>query len=190
MPFEFQRMPIPEVILIKPKVFMDDRGFFMETFKQGDFNAHGINESFLQDNHSLSTRKGVLRGLHYQLDPHAQGKLVRVISGKVFDVAVDLRQGSPTFGKWVSAELSSDNKHLFWIPPGFGHGMLVLEENTHLLYKCTAEYAPESERYIRWDDPDINIDWPIKDNLLLSEKDAAGVFLQQAEINAQYRGVN
>ncbi|AIT62483.1 dTDP-4-dehydrorhamnose 3,5-epimerase [Coxiella burnetii] len=188
MPFEFQKMPIPEVILIKPKVFTDDRGFFIETFKQSDFRRHGINGEFLQDNHSLSMKKGVLRGLHYQLDPHAQGKLVRVVLGKVFDVAVDLRRESPTFGKWVSTELSSTNNHMLWIPPGFAHGMLVLEENTHLLYKCTAEYVPASERYIRWDDPDINIKWPIKNNLLLSEKDAAGVFLQRAEINAQYHG--
>lgn len=186
MPFEFQRMSIPEVVLIKPKIFTDPRGFFMETFKSTDFSLHGINEEFLQDNHSKSLLKGTIRGLHYQLDPQMQGKLVRVISGRIFDVAIDLRIGSPTFAKWVAVELSADNNHMLWIPPGFAHGNQALEDNTQLLYKCTGEYVEAAERCIRWDDPDIDIKWPITENPLLSAKDAQGLFLTIAELNMTY----
>jgi dTDP-4-dehydrorhamnose 3,5-epimerase len=182
MPFTFTKLAIPEVVLVEPKVFGDDRGFFMETFKESEFKDHGIAGDFCQDNHSLSS-KGVLRGLHFQLDPHAQGKLVRVIRGKVFDVAVDIRKGSPTYGKWVSEELSSKNKRMLWVPQGFAHGVLVLEDDTELLYKVSgAEYNPEKERCILWDDPSINIDWPLKE-VLLSDKDKEAVELANVENN-------
>lgn len=187
MPFEFERTEIPEVILIKPKVFGDHRGYFMESFKESDFKAFGIDVHFQQDNQSLS-KAGVLRGLHYQLDPHAQGKLVRVVTGSIFDVAVDLRQGSPTYAQWVGRTLSSENKHVLWVPPGFAHGVLVLEEETVLLYKCSGEYAPSAERAIRYDDPEINIAWPSINPLVLAEKDAAAPYLRSAENNYHYRG--
>ena len=151
---EFIKTFIPEVILVKPKVFGDERGFFMESYRKSLFQANGIAPEFIQDNHSKST-KGVLRGLHYQLDPKAQGKLVRCVSGAVFDVAVDIRRGSPTFGKWVGYELSAENKCMLWIPAGFAHGFVTLEDNTEFLYKTTGEYAPECDRGIKYDDPEI-----------------------------------
>ena len=184
MTFEFKRLEIPGVILITPKVFSDERGFFMESYKESEFKANGINFEFKQDNHSKSS-KNVLRGLHYQLEPYAQGKLVRVITGKIFDVAVDIRKGSPTFGKWVSAELSEDNKKMLWIPPGFAHGFLSLEDNTNVLYKSTNEYNKESERGISWNDPEIGIKWPIN-NPLLSDKDKKHPVLKNADINFNY----
>ncbi len=184
MTFEFKRLEIPGVILITPKVFSDERGFFMESYKESEFKANGINFEFKQDNHSKSS-KNVLRGLHYQLEPYAQGKLVRVITGKIFDVAVDIRKGSPTFGKWVSAELSEDNKKMLWIPPGFAHGFLSLEDNTNVLYKSTNEYNKESERGISWNDPEIGIKWPIN-NPLLSDKDKKHPILKDADINFNY----
>lgn len=186
MPFEFKRLEIPEVILVEPKVFGDDRGFFAETFKASDFKANGIDVDFVQDNHSLS-KAGVLRGLHFQKNPNAQGKLVRVTSGKVFDVAVDLRQGSPTYGKWVSAILSDKNHAMLWVPPGFAHGVCVLEDDTHLLYKVSGgEYSPEDDRSIQWNDPDIGVEWPI-DNPDLSEKDKAGKRLADIDNNFKYQ---
>lgn len=182
---EFIKALIPDVILIKPKVFGDERGFFMETYKKPLFAANNINEEFIQDNHSKSA-KGVLRGLHYQLNPKAQGKLVRCVSGAVFDVAVDIRRDSPTFGKWAGFELSATNKHMLWIPPGFAHGFLTLEDNTEFLYKTTNGYAPELDRGIKFDDPAIGIDWPQISGLLLSEKDKQQPLLKDAEINFVY----
>ena len=173
-------LTIPDVLLIEPQVFGDDRGFFYESFNQNKFEAalgHKIN--FVQDNHSKSV-KGVLRGLHYQLTPKAQGKLVRVIQGEVFDVAVDLRQSSPTFGKWVGAIISADNKKQLWIPEGFAHGFLTLSDTAEFLYKTTDFYSPEHEQSILWDDETIGIDWPIKE-VSLSSKDNAALSFKEAK---------
>lgn len=172
---------IPEVLIIEPKVFGDTRGFFYESFNQQAFNAAtGTNHQFVQDNHSKSSR-GVLRGLHYQIQ-QAQGKLVRVVQGAVFDVAVDIRQSSPTFGQWVGVELSADNHRQLWVPPGFAHGFLVLSESAEFLYKTTDYYAPAHERCIAWNDPQLAIAWPdIGMAPLLSAKDAAGLALSAAE---------
>jgi dTDP-4-dehydrorhamnose 3,5-epimerase len=175
---------IPEVLVLEPKVFGDARGFFYESFNQRAFNAAtGLDVRFVQDNHSRSA-KGVLRGLHYQLQ-QPQGKLVRVVRGSVFDVAVDLRKSSPTFGKWVCIELSEENNRQFWVPAGFAHGFLVLSETADFLYKTTDYYAPEHERCVIWDDPSIGISWPL-DSLdgaqpQLSGKDRVGVRLEAAE---------
>ena len=154
------KLELPEVLLIEPRVFGDDRGFFFESYNDRDFRSTiGVDCEFVQDNHSKST-KGVLRGLHYQIQ-QAQGKLVRVVQGRVFDVAVDLRRSSPNFGKWVGAELNETNKHQLWVPAGFAHGFIVLSETAEFLYKTTDYYAPEHERCILWNDPDLNIRWPI-----------------------------
>jgi dTDP-4-dehydrorhamnose 3,5-epimerase len=178
----FKRMSIPEVILFEPRVFGDDRGFFFESFNEKVFvEAVGDKYEFLQDNHSRSSF-GVLRGLHYQLPPHAQGKLVRVVSGEVFDVAVDIRMGSPTFGRWVGEVLSERNKRQLWIPPGFAHGFITLSSTVDFLYKTTAFYANESERCIYWGDPSIAVAWPIIKAPTLSKKDSAGVALTEAEL--------
>ncbi len=176
------RMAIPEVLLIEPKVFGDTRGFFYESFNQKAFNeATGLDLPFVQDNHSRSA-KGVLRGLHYQLPPHAQGKLVRVVRGAVFDVAVDVRKSSPTFGQWVGMELSEENHRQFWVPPGFAHGFVVLSESADFLYKTTDYYAPSHERCIAWNDPAIGVQWPdIGMAPLLSAKDQQGVALAAVE---------
>lgn len=170
---KFSPTRIPDVVLIEPAVHGDERGFFMETWQADEFARHGIEAAFVQDNHSRS-QQGVLRGLHYQL-PQAQGKLVRVTSGEVFDVAVDLRRSAPTFGHWVGARLSAENKRLLWIPEGFAHGYYVMSEIADFLYKCTSFYAPELGHSIAWDDPDIGIDWPLVGGAAptLSEKDAA-----------------
>lgn len=186
MPFNFIKLEIPEVILIEPTVFSDERGFFIETYKSSEFKKNGIDYDFVQDNHSKSKR-GVLRGLHYQLKPMEQGKLVRCIKGRIWDVAVDIRKGSPTYSKWVAVELSEDNKKMFWIPPGFLHGFVALEDNTEIIYKVTKEYSKEHDRGIFWNDPEINIKWPI-DNPILSEKDKALPLLKEAENNFVYRG--
>lgn len=165
-------LQIPDVLLIEPRVFGDERGFFYESFNQAAFNkATGLSLDFVQDNHSKSA-KNVLRGLHYQVPPKAQGKLVRVVAGEVFDVAVDIRKDSPTFGHWVGENLSDSNKRQLWIPPGFAHGFLVLSESAEFLYKTTDYYAPECERSIFWNDPDLGINWPLDDAPLLSAKDA------------------
>lgn len=176
---------IADVLVIEPRVFGDARGFFMESFNQQAFNeATGTSLDFVQDNHSRSSR-GVLRGLHYQLDPHAQGKLVRVASGAVFDVAVDIRQGSGTFGKWVGAELTAENHRQLWIPPGFAHGFVVLSETADFLYKTTAYYAPQSDRGILWNDPQIGIQWPdLGMEFVLSDKDTRQPLLKDAEVFA------
>ena len=172
---------IPDVLIIEPKVFGDARGFFYESFNGRAFDeAVGWHVEFVQDNHSRSS-KGVLRGLHYQIQ-QPQGKLVRVARGAVFDVAVDVRKSSPTFGKWVGVELSEDNHRQLWVPPGFAHGFLVLSETAEFLYKTTDYYAPAFERSIRWDDPELAITWPLSNAPQLSAKDAAGQSLQTAEV--------
>lgn len=172
---------IPEVKLIEPKIFGDDRGFFFESFNARSFRGlTGVDAQFVQDNHSKSV-KGVLRGLHYQLTPHAQGKLVRVVQGEVFDVAVDIRKGSPTFGQWVAEILTAENKKQLWIPEGFAHGFVTLTDTAEFLYKTTSYYAPESERCINWNDPEIGIDWPLQD-VVLSSKDQQGQPLRAAEV--------
>ncbi|MDG9889550.1 MULTISPECIES: dTDP-4-dehydrorhamnose 3,5-epimerase [Pseudomonas] len=175
-------LAIPDVILFTPKVFGDDRGFFYESFNAKVFSeSTGLRPTFVQDNHSRSV-KGVLRGLHYQLPPHAQGKLVRVAQGEVFDIAVDIRRSSPTFGKWVGAVLSAENKNQLWIPPGFAHGFVTLSDTAEFLYKATDFYSPASERCIAWDDPEVGIDWPINLTPSLSGKDQLGVALASAEV--------
>ena len=179
---KFTPTKIPDVISIDPLVFGDERGFFMETWQKRNFADAGIDVDFVQDNHSRSTR-GTLRGLHYQIR-QPQGKLVRVSLGEVFDVAVDVRPASPTYGKWVGEILSADNKRMLWIPPGFAHGFYVTSEVAEFQYKCTDYYAPEHERCIRWDDPTLAIDWPLLGNTqpILSSKDAAGAAFSEAEL--------
>lgn len=171
MPFTFKPLKIADVILIESKIFSDDRGFFCETFKASDFAKANLPTNFVQDNFSFS-KKNVVRGLHYQKNPTAQGKLVSVIKGSVWDVAVDIRPESPTFKKWVAAELNDQNHFMLYIPPGFAHGFITLTEDVHLLYKCTNEYNPQTDAGIRWNDPDIGIKWPVS-NPIISEKDAA-----------------
>ena len=169
MPFEFKRLKIPDVILITPKVFVDERGFFMETYQKDDFEKAGITGEFVQQNHSKSVR-GVLRGLHYQKEPYAQAKLVRCIRGEIFDVAVDIRKNSPTFGKHVSVILSEENKNMLYIPRGFAHGFEVLSRKAEVVYNVDNIYSKESESGILWSDHEIMVKWPIK-RPLLSEKD-------------------
>ena len=170
MPFEFEKQSIEDVILITPKVFGDNRGFFMETYKKTDFEQNGIIGEFNQDNHSKST-KGVLRGLHYQEEPHAQAKIVRCIKGRIFDVAADIRKTSKTFGKYVKVELSEDNKKMLYIPKGFAHGFVALTEEVEIVYKTQGEYCPQADRGVMWNDKDINIEWGIDFEPILSEKD-------------------
>ena len=174
---------LPGVVVVEPRVFGDERGFFFESFNAETFAAAGLPTAFVQDNHSRSQR-GVLRGLHFQ-NPEPQGKLVRVTAGAVFDVAVDLRRSSPHFGRWTGVELSAANKRMLWVPEGFAHGFLCLEDDTDFLYKCTRPYRPQHDRSIRWDDPDIGIDWPLGGTApSLSGKDQAGVPLAGAEVFA------
>jgi dTDP-4-dehydrorhamnose 3,5-epimerase len=174
---------LPGVLIIEPRVFGDERGFFMETWNAEAFRAAGLDLSFVQDNHSRSSA-GVLRGLHYQLT-RPQGKLVRVTAGAVYDVAVDLRRSSAHFGRWVGVELSAENKRMLWVPPGFAHGFLTLSDGTDFLYKCTDLYAPADERCVAWDDAEIGIDWPLGSMIpQLSAKDRQGVPLAQAEVYA------
>jgi dTDP-4-dehydrorhamnose 3,5-epimerase len=183
MPYTVIQTAIPEVLILEPKVFGDSRGFFFESFNAKDFaDATGLNVSFVQDNHSKSA-KDVLRGLHYQLQ-QPQGKLVRVTQGAVFDVAVDIRRSSPTFGKWVGCELSDTNHRQIWVPAGFAHGFVVLSESADFLYKTTDYFAPAHERCIAWNDPEIGIEWPSDITPLLSAKDAAGLNLSKAEVFA------
>lgn len=170
MPFEFEKQKIEGVILVKPKVFGDNRGFFMETYKKSDFFVNGITEDFVQDNHSKST-KGVLRGLHYQAKPYGQAKLVRCSKGRIYDVAVDIRKNSNTYGQYLKIELSEENKHMLFIPNGFAHGFVALTDEVELLYKTGGEYVPSADRGILWSDEDINIDWEIDFEPILSEKD-------------------
>ncbi len=182
MTMKFQPTTIPDVILIEPKLFGDERGFFMETFQATEMAAAGIDYPFVQDNHSGS-RKGILRGLHYQLR-HPQGKLVRAIAGEIFDVIVDIRKNSPTFGKWEGFVLSAQNRYILWVPPCMAHGFYVLSEWAEVVYKATDIYAPEWERTLLWNDPAIGIQWPLNKTceLLLSPKDAAGQPLSEAEL--------
>ena len=175
MPFTFAPLAIPDVILIVPKGVSDHRGCFYETYKKSDFEANGIKEIFVQDNHSIS-HKGVLRGLHYQATPKAQGKLVRVISGFAWDVAVDLRVDSPNYLKWAAAPLNEENHHMVYVPPGFAHGFVALSDQVHLLYKCTEEYSHAHEQGIRWNDADIAVDWPISEPVI-SQRDAQLPFI-------------
>lgn len=178
---EFTPLKIPEVILIRPKIFRDNRGFFLESWQKKRFSEAGLDLTFVQDNHSRSA-KNVLRGIHYQIQ-QPQGKLIRAIVGEVFDVAVDLRKSSPTFGKWVSAVLSADNFNMLWIPPGFGHGFIVTSDFAEFVYKATDYYAPAYERSIVWNDPEIAIDWPLNGaEPILSEKDRSGSLLKDAEV--------
>ena len=176
---EFQRLAIPDVVLVKPKVFGDARGYFFESWEARKFAAGGLDVKFVQDNFSRSVLN-TLRGLHYQIK-QPQGKLVQVTVGEVFDVAVDLRKSSPTFGKWVGTVLSGDNKHQLWVPPGFAHGFCVLSESADFFYKCSDFYAPEHERTLRWDDPALGIVWPLKGAPLLSAKDQQGKPLADAD---------
>ena len=181
MPFTFKKLEIPEVILVTPKSFPDERGFFLESFKESEFASNGIKTIFVQDNFSHSV-KGVLRGLHYQKNPEAQAKLVIVLRGEIFDVAVDIRKDSSTYGKWVGEILSENNHNSLYIPEGFAHGFCVLSEEADVLYKVSQEYSPEDEKGITWNDPKINIIWPI-DNPLLHEKDSKLPILKNADNN-------
>lgn len=175
---QFQPLDIPDVKLITPDIFRDDRGFFSETFSERALSVYGVKAHFAQDNHSLSTHRGVIRGLHFQIPPHAQGKLVRVIRGSIFDVAVDIRTGSPTFGKHVTALLSAANWSQLWVPEGFAHGFCTLEPFTEVLYKVTDYYAPDCDRGLRWDDPELGIAWPVATpDAILSAKDKQHPFL-------------
>lgn len=186
MSFQFERLEIPEVICIRARLFPDDRGYFKETYKHSVFSANGISDVFVQDNHSHS-RLGVLRGLHYQKEPMAQAKLVTVLQGEVFDVAVDVRRGSPTYGKWVGMTLSADSPCMLYVPVGFAHGYCALSEQADVLYKVTKEYAPDLERGILWNDPDIGIRWPISDPHL-SSRDAQFPSLSRSDNSFVYQG--
>lgn len=176
----YEKLAIPDVVMLTPKVFGDERGFFMETFRQSEFEKHCGDYQFVQDNHSKSVQ-GILRGLHYQFQ-QPQGKLVRVTQGEVFDVAVDMRKGSPTFGQWVGELLSEENKKMLWIPPGFAHGFYVTSKEAEFQYKCSDYYAPGDEVSLNWQDPELAIDWPLIDGQLpaLSSKDAEGVAFSEA----------
>jgi dTDP-4-dehydrorhamnose 3,5-epimerase len=179
MPYTITPTSLPEVLILEPKVFGDARGFFFESFNARDFaQCTGLDVTFVQDNHSKSA-KGVLRGLHYQIQ-HPQGKLVRVTQGEVFDVAVDMRRSSPTFGKWESTVLSAENKRQLWIPPGFAHGFLVTSDSAEFLYKTTDYWYPEFERSLLWNDPTVGVQWPLDNAPLLADKDAAGKVLSEA----------
>lgn len=169
MPFRFEQLDVPGLVLVEETRHGDGRGFFAETYRRSAFVRAGIAAEFVQDNHARSSR-GVLRGLHYQIPPRAQGKLVRVVRGEVFDVALDLRRGSPTYGRWAGVRLDGESGRMLWVPPGFAHGYVVLSERADLLYKVTAEYAPELDRGVRWDDPAVGVAWPLADPVL-SEKD-------------------
>jgi len=184
MPFKFLKTSIPDVAVIEPKMFFDPRGSFGELFKASDFAANNIPASFVQVNHSCSG-KNVLRGLHYQLNPKAQAKLISVVHGEIFDVTVDIRRGSPTYGKWVAEHLSESNKRMLFIPEGFAHGFCVLSQEAKVIYYCSSEYAPDLERSILWNDPAIAIPWPVKEPLL-SVKDSKGAFLNEAENNFKF----
>ena len=179
---KYLKLSIPDVVLLEPEVFGDHRGYFLETFRQDDFSSNIGNYTFLQDNHSKSA-KGILRGLHYQIK-QPQGKLVRVTSGIVFDVAVDIRKSSSYFGQWVGEILSEENKHMLWVPPGFAHGFYVLSDTAEFSYKCTDYYAPEHERSILWNDSRIAIDWPLESEPVLSAKDAKADSLAVAQVFA------
>jgi len=180
MGFTFEKTDLPDVILITPRVFKDDRGYFFETYKKSDFVANGIAEEFVQENRSFSI-KGVLRGLHYQIHPHAQGKLVACASGSIFDVAVDIRRDSPHFGQWVGFNLTEENRNMLYLPPGFAHGFYTLSDSAQVVYKVTAEYAPHHEAGIMWNDPEIGIEWPAG-RVVLSGRDEEHPGLREAKL--------
>ncbi len=180
MPFTFEKTDLPGVILITPRVFEDERGFFLESYKRSDFVAVGITEEFRQDNHSRSA-KGVIRGLHYQTNPAAQGKLVRAVAGTIFDVAVDIRKGAESFGKWYGVELSAANRKMLYVPVGFAHGFAALSDGAEITYKTTNEYSADNDAGIMWNDPDIAVAWPVTDPLI-SEKDMQNKPLSQATL--------
>jgi dTDP-4-dehydrorhamnose 3,5-epimerase len=184
VPFDFRELAIPGTLLIEPRVFGDQRGHFLEIYKHSEFVRAGIGEHFVQDNYSRSVRH-VLRGLHYQRHPKAQGKLVRCVKGRIFDVAVDIRKGSPHYGRWIAEELSEENGRMLYIPVGFAHGFLTLSDTAEVLYKCTEEYSPKDDRGIIWNDPDIGITWP-HGNPLLSDKDAVLPRLQDENNNFRF----
>lgn len=181
MPFEFKKLDIPEVILIEPQIFVDERGFFIESYKKTDFLNFGIKDEFIQDNHSKSL-KNVLRGLHYQVNPKSQSKIVRCIQGEILDIAVDIRKSSNTFGKWVGTILNSENKNQLYVPKGFAHGFLVLSDTAEIVYKTSEEYSPENDAGIRWNDPEIDINWNCN-NPIISEKDKNLPLLKDARNN-------
>ncbi|NLA25315.1 MAG: dTDP-4-dehydrorhamnose 3,5-epimerase [Bacteroidales bacterium] len=183
---EIIKTPIPDLLIIKPKVFGDNRGYFVETYNENNFKASGIKCNFVQDNESMSNA-GVIRGLHYQLEPYSQAKLVRVVRGSVFDVALDLRKGSPSFGKWFGLVLSAENKTQLLVPKGFAHGFAVLENNTIFAYKCDEFYNKEAERGIKFDDPELEINWPVNiEKAIISEKDRENPTFKEAEYNFKY----
>lgn len=187
MTFEFRPCrELPDVILIEPKAFSDERGWFAETYRKSEFVTHGISFDFPQDNHSCSTARGILRGLHFQKEPAAQGKLVRCLVDEAFDVAVDIRRGSPTYRKWISTILSANNRHMLWIPTGFAHGIMMLTDTTEVAYKVTSEYSATHDRVIRWSDPTIGIKWPF-DNPILSTKDNNAPFLDDVDNTFVYK---
>jgi dTDP-4-dehydrorhamnose 3,5-epimerase len=181
MPFRFQKLEIPEVLLIEARVFHDDRGYFLESYKHSEFMANGIAQAFVQDNLSHSAR-GVLRGLHLQKHPRAQAKLVTALTGRIFDVAVDIRRGSPTYGQWVGVELDAQDFRMLYVPVGFAHGFCVLSQEATVAYKVTEEYTPELDRGILWNDPDIGVQWPVT-NPILSSKDAQLPLLKESDHN-------
>jgi len=180
MPFSFIMLEIEDLIMVTPRIFEDERGFFYESYKNSEFTENGINVTFVQDNRSFSVQ-GVIRGLHYQLSPFAQGKLVQCVQGEIYDVAVDIRRSSPTFGKWLGVFLSSENKKMIYIPPGFAHGFSTLSETAEVMYKTTSEYNQQSERGIIWNDPDLNIDWKTS-QIKLSEKDKIFPLFKNADV--------
>ncbi len=185
MPFDFHRLEIPELILVEARSFSDDRGFFAETFKASDFGRAGIEGPFVQDNRSHSCH-GVLRGLHYQKNPQAQGKLVMVLAGEIFDVAVDIRRGSPTYCRWIGLTLTAEPVRMLYVPPGFAHGFCVMSEWADLVYKTTTEYSARLERGITWDDPDIGIQWPLA-SPILSPRDARLPLLRESDNDFEFR---
>lgn len=185
MPFKFKQIEIPDVLVIEPSLHCDERGFFMETYKFSEFAAFGLGEQFVQDNQSQSTR-AVLRGLHYQRNPMAQGKMIRVLEGEIFDVAVDLRKGSPTYGRWVGMSLSAADQRMLYVPDGFAHGFCVLSEKADVLYKVTREYSAEHDAGIIWNDPDIAISWPVREPII-SGKDAALPRLKEIDTGFIYK---
>jgi len=184
MPFTFRKLDMDGLVLITPNVFGDGRGYFAEIYKHSEFKKNRIDRVFVQDSHSMS-KKGVLRGLHYQLRPVEQGKIIRVIGGEIFDVAVDIRKGSQSYGKWFGTRLSEENRFMLFIPPGFAHGFVTLKDNTEILYKMTNEYSKKHERGIIWNDPEINIKWPIK-NPVVSDKDTKFPRLEHADNNFKF----
>ncbi len=185
--FKITEVPIKGVLMIEPRAFEDPRGFFMEYYNRDGYAENGFKVNFVQGNHS-SSKKGVMRGLHYQLNPHSMGKLIKVVKGEVFDVGVDIRKGSPTFGKWYGDVLSFENRKMLYFPPGFAHGFLALEEDTQVIYECTGVYDQQSERGILWNDPDIGIRWPVDQagEIIVSEKDRKNARLKEAETNFKY----